>query len=676
MLFPHDKLDWTLSRLERHLDAQPDDIGARTEYAVASLSRGWFHDGGEVWHNQALTQARRVLHHDPGNARALVVAGTALAHLDRLEPAGRYLDQAVRSEPESALVHLALGQLHLTQSERHQAVREFEFACRQAPKAWEPHAQLGLLLRQRAAQLGHPPRVLERSQYHLVCALQLGPSQVWKPRLLMELSLACLQTGRLSDAHKLLSRLVDHASHRAKARYHLGLVAMHMGKYKNAVLHLRQHLQEHGDSPHVHAKIALCYLQLGELRKAREACNHALALEPAHVDARWTLGCTLLEEDAVDEAIRMFKEILHDAPDHLPAFRELVRVRQMSGDGTWLLHALRAEVGQYDRMPLSAEGPSGEPVRPRESVRARIELIMAALAEVGDAPEDDLLEALALTTDEGLRARLWEFALDVLARARSIDAARWLQNPSRHFGADKGHEIVALARGLPDDAMRRGLQLSEEDLQRAAVDRHGPASDVVTHRRRVEQERQQARAWQALVLVGLAECGNDTGRNLLLRWATEADPELAIAARAGLAMTGDSHATEALRAQAEQAGQISGLNRLLAARQPAEDRTSYRPISDDEDRTCATCGRRTGEVDHMMVRDRTALCDRCLATVARRRHELGIDDPRVQCSMTGKTLVEARAIYVYNGIAVTESVVEHSLGLAEREEVARYLAGW
>ncbi|MFK7929023.1 MAG: tetratricopeptide repeat protein [Myxococcota bacterium] len=676
MLFPHDKLDWTISRLERHLDSQPDDIGARTEYAVASLSRAWFHDGGEVWHNQALTQARRVLHHDPGNARALVVAGLALTHLDRLEPASRYLDQAVRSEPEAATVHLALGELHLAQNERHQAVREFEFACRQAADSWEPHAQLGLLLRQRATELGHPPRVLERSQYHLVCALQLSPSQAWKPRLLMELSLACLQTGRLPDAHKLLTRLVDNPTYRAKARYHLGLVAMHMGKYKNAVLHLRQHLQEHGDSPHVHAKIALCYLQLGELRKAREACNHALALDPVHVDPRWTLGCTLLEEESTDEAIRLFKEILHDAPDHLPAFRELVRIRQMTGDGQWLLSALRAEVSHYDRMPLAAQSPSGEPIRPRESVRARIELIMAALAEVGDTPEDTLLESLALTTDEGLRARLWEFALDVLAQARAMEGVRWLSNPGRYFNADRGHEVVALAPALPEDALRRGLQLSEEDLQRAAVDRHGPANDVVTHRRRVEQERQQARAWQALILIGMAESGTESGRNLLLRWATEADPELAIAARAGLALTGDAHATDALRAQADQAGQSTSLARLLSHREPVEDRASYRPISDDEDRTCATCGRRTGEVEHMMVRDTTALCDRCLATVARRRQELSTDDPRVQGALTGKTLVEARAIYVYNGIAVAESVVEHSLGLAEREEVGRFLAGW
>ena len=246
-MFPHDKLDWTLSRLERHLDDNPDDVPARTDYARAALSRAWFHDGGEQWANTALTQARRVLHHDPGSATAMVLAGLSLALMDRLEPAQRYLDQAVRIEPESALVHLGLGEVHLRAGERHQAVRELEFACRQAPDDWEGHALLGQLLRQRAAALGHPPRVLERSQYHLIAALQRGPSQLWKPRLVLELSLACLQTGRFADAHKLLSRLVDNPRLRDKARYHLGLVSMHMGKYKNAILYLRQHAQSRGD---------------------------------------------------------------------------------------------------------------------------------------------------------------------------------------------------------------------------------------------------------------------------------------------------------------------------------------------------------------------------------------------------------------------------------------------
>lgn len=679
-MFPHDKLDWTLARLERSLDDSPDDVPTRTRYALAALSRAWFHEGDESWANTALTQARRVLHHDPGSATAMVVAGISLALMDRLEPSARYLDQAVRVEPEAALVHLGLGELHLRQGDRHQAVRELEFACRQAPDAWEAHALLGQLLRQRAGALGHPPRILERSQYHLIAALQRTPSLTWKPRLILELSLACLQTGRFADAHKLLSRLVDHPKYRDPARYHMGMVAMHMGKYKNAVLHLRQHAQGRGDHPQVYSRIATCYLHLGELRKAREACNHTLALEPGHVEARFTLACTLLEEDRVDEAVRLFKEILQDAPDHLPAFREVVRIRRASRDTDWLVRALRAEISAYDRLPHTIEDERGATVHPREATRARIDLIIEGLSEVGETPEQDLLDAMVLTTDEALRARLWEAALDVLMADRARDAVRWLREPGRWFSAERGHELVALASALPEDALRSGLQLTEADLQRAAVDRHGPAGDVITHRRHVESERQEARAWQALALVALGEQGSDSARNLLLRWASEADPELASAARAGLSLAGDPHALAALHSQAQGPGAQATLDRLERALQPTHQRAGYRPVSDSDVHTCATCGRRAPEVDHLMVRGEpgqgTAVCDRCLASVARRRHELSTDDPRVTCALTGRSIVDSRAIYVLNGVPIAEEVVEHSLGLAEREEVDRFLADW
>ena len=134
-LFPHDKLDWSIRRLEQRLDGSPDDASTRLDYAQHCLSKAWFHDGGEVWFNKALTQARRVLQHDPASPGALVVAGASLVGLDRLEPAQRYLDEALRVAPESATVHLALGAAHdaarrlgAPSGDRHQAVREVEMA--------------------------------------------------------------------------------------------------------------------------------------------------------------------------------------------------------------------------------------------------------------------------------------------------------------------------------------------------------------------------------------------------------------------------------------------------------------------------------------------------------------------------------------------------------------------
>ena len=42
-LFPHQKLDWTISRLQERVDATPDDPTARIELAGAMVSRGLYH---------------------------------------------------------------------------------------------------------------------------------------------------------------------------------------------------------------------------------------------------------------------------------------------------------------------------------------------------------------------------------------------------------------------------------------------------------------------------------------------------------------------------------------------------------------------------------------------------------------------------------------------------------
>ena len=223
------------------------------------------------------------------------------------------------------------------------------------------------------------PRMVERSQYHTVRALELGPAADHQAGLLFHLAVTCLHalpavagpptgTGltRLEAANKLFTRLVDEEPYRDRAQYYLGLVNYQFGRYKNAILYLRQHLDhtpDRGttDRAPVLARIGMAYLQLGEVVKAREACNKALAIEPTDVSARWTLGCALAEEGREDEALRAFKDILEDAPDHAPAFVELVRLRKQRGNVAWLRAALRAEVKGFDRLPVSIHDPTGKP---------------------------------------------------------------------------------------------------------------------------------------------------------------------------------------------------------------------------------------------------------------------------------------------------------------------------
>lgn len=671
-MFPHHKLDWSISRLERRLTDTPDDTAARLEYARACLSMAAFHGGGEVWYNRALTQARRVLQADPSSPGASVVAGISLSGLDRLDPAARYLDEALKLEPERAEAHLGLGQWHARAGDRHQAIRHMEIACRQAPQAWEPHYLLGKLLVERALETGTSRRLLERSQYHMVQALQLGPSEFLLPELLHHLGVSCLRDGRYDDAYKLFTRLLEFERYRSRARYYLGLVSYHTGRYQNSIMYLRQHMEASGESARVLSRIGMAYLHQGEVAKAREACNRALALEPGDPQSRWPLGCALLEEGHGEEAVKVFKEILRDDPSHGPAFSELVRVRRDRRDDRWLHQALRAEVSVYDSLP----GPTAGAPSARDATRERIRAILGALAELHDPGlVQAALRAMDLTTDEGLRFSLWESALDQLAAQRASDTARLLGQPGSGFSAQAGREALGVADLIPEPLLLQGLQISEEDLRRAAVERHGSAMPVSQHRVHVERERQEARAWQALLLLAIATRGTRSGRNLLVRWASDADPELADAARAALALMGSNEATEELRQRARNRGAEHLVDALLTQVSAPESLFRPQPVSDDSSARCSTCGRHVAEAGYMMQGAHAVICDHCLMDVARRRRELQVDDPQASCSLCTRTRLEVPAIYALHGTRVCRECVDTGLGMVEREEVDRFLAG-
>ena len=145
-LFPHQKLDWLISRWEERVTAIPDDPAARIELAGAMVSRGLYHGGGERVCNDALAHVRKALADDPANVHGLVVAALALCGMDRPRAAARYLDQAVRVDGELPLLRLAMGKMEGLRGEYGQAVRQLETACRLAPDAWETHLELGRAL--------------------------------------------------------------------------------------------------------------------------------------------------------------------------------------------------------------------------------------------------------------------------------------------------------------------------------------------------------------------------------------------------------------------------------------------------------------------------------------------------------------------------------------------------
>ncbi len=679
-MFDHDKLDWQISRLARRLkEGGAADADVAIPYAAACIARARFHGGDAQRYTDALEAARRVLHREPGHPEALVLAALALVLLDRAEPAGRYLDEARQTAPNDPRLHLALGEAANQAGDAAAAEAAFRDVVRLAPDAWEAHLVLGQALAQRA-RASSSARLGEEAQYHLVRALQLGPSAEEEPGALHALALLCLRGGRIPDAARLLHRLETFDAWRAEAWYHLGRVAARQGRHKKAIMYFREHLSACDDErADVWTRIGASYLHEGEPARAREACHRALLLDAHDVDARWILGAALIAEGHTPEAVRAFREILEIAPDHVDAFGELVRLRTEAGDARWLRQALRSEVAIFDRLPVRAFRDDPRtlrqvPIDPRASTRNRIRTLLRGLTTCDADVADTVLGSLDLTADEGLRFLLWESVLDVLAREKAADMADALADPGRHYGADVGQDVLTLAHLIDEERLVAGLGVAEDDLRRAAVERHGPADDVRQHRQNIARERQQARAWQALLLLAIAHRRSAGARNLLVRWASDADDEFQIPARAGLAMLGDGDAVEALRGMAAER-QLEHLARLASTLSEARPTVvAPRLVTDQDGLVCATCSRRGSQVSHMVVGRGTAVCNVCLSRVDDARGALTSRDPELVCALTGATLLDADAIYVFNGVAISSTAVDMSVGHEEREIVSAWLA--
>ncbi len=672
-MYPHQKLEWTQARLEERLVAAPDDAEARAELARVCLSRALYHGGGEALAAQALQHARKLAHDDPDNPEGHILAGAALVAGDRPEAATKHLDEAMRLAPERGDLHLALGALYRSQRDLHLAIKHLENACRASPESWECHLLLGRALSERARQIGGS-RLVERAQYHMVQALSLDPSPDLLPALMRDLGLLCLNTGRFADAEKMFIRLRQNPRFAAQARKYLGQVAFALGKYKGAIQHDRQYIEGlvaggQGEDPGTLAQIGLSYLHLGELDRAREYCNRALVLDPDLLVARHALGCVMVEEGQIGDAIKLFRDTLQDHPEHLPSYVELARTRRRAGDVNWLQKALSVEASEYDKLPLT-----GGTTAPRTVARKRIDVLLDELRAVGPSSVSAVLGALELTEDEGLRFALWESACGLAAGHVADELATRLREPGRYFSVSLARNALSAAAWIPEPALTAGLNVTLDDVQRASIDRHGNAHDLVAHRRAVESEREVARAWQAVLLLAIATRRSRSARQLLASWGQGVDPELAVAVHAAQAMCGEPDAIKALHRRGQEKGAGVLVDRLIARITPPPQRGEPTAVAGGDTR-CSACGRIGAEVTHLMTGTRAVICDLCIGEILQNRHSLVAPDDSA-CHLCARTHFEARSLWRIHGVDACAHCVDLSVGLREREAVDRFLTTW
>jgi tetratricopeptide (TPR) repeat protein len=80
------------------------------------------------------------------------------------------------------------------------------------------------------------------------------------------------------------------------------------------------------------AQLAEEYRRAGQFDESVEACRAGLAVHPAYLSARVTLGRALIELDRFDEAEQELSQVLKNAPDNLAAIRGTADIHRQRGN--------------------------------------------------------------------------------------------------------------------------------------------------------------------------------------------------------------------------------------------------------------------------------------------------------------------------------------------------------
>ena len=665
-LFPHTKIDWKIADLSQKATRAGGNIVMLSQLMKLHLSKAMFHDGNEYDCTQVLHHGKRILQEDAIHVDALSMMALSNVYLGREEEARKYLSRAESNPNKTVMLNLALGVYFKAHNQLTNTVEHWLKALEFAPKAWELHRLLGkvLLLQYHddALEKAHQTRLGQRSLYHLIQAMQSRSDLEVDSHFLKELGYSCLINGKNREAERYFNRLRQTLVNTDESSYYLGLVAFELGKYNNAVQHFRNFLAQNSDHVDIIAKMAKAWFNLGEFDRARTVAQQCLVYEPFHLDARLTLGRSLLELGDSKEATRIFHETLNERGDHIESFQELVFLRLKEGDIQWLQRVLLGEVENYASIPSNAD------VHIAEVARQRIGVAVSALMEVGVDMIPTVLDAIHCSQDEHLRFALWEVAVYMTQQSKAVETSLQLQQASTTFGLELGTSALSASEFLSEEVLMRGLNITEDDIRTAALEKNDPAYDVQKHRQNEDRERQVSRGYQALVLLSIAKKGSDKTRALLRDWATGMDVDMSIAAKIGLALNGEVSAFEDL----QQLTQTTNRKRLLrnirtGIFQPEPQRTEAEFLF-SETESCQVCGKSGRDVHHFIRTNTGAICDHCIRE--------SVDAPMASndaiCVFCNSNFFLTKRILHYKDHEICSTCQNQSQQLVERNAIEQF----
>jgi tetratricopeptide (TPR) repeat protein len=267
---------------------------------------------------QALETLGRLIDRSPGHVRALLMRGTALERLRRMEAADEDCRRVAELAPQSAEVRRALGDLLNRLGHTEEAIAQYEVVLAARPA--EPAALLGL------ARAFIDAADLDEAERRLDELLAADPDNT---EALVERGRLALRRKRPAEAEPFLARAVRTAPHHREARQ-LHLVALkELGRSKAA---------------------AECEARLAELEREDAVGGRLKARvrdDPAGADARWQLWLWSQRNGQGEAGLPWLLAVLAVAPRHARAHAALADHFDRAGQPRRAaLHRASAKIGR------------------------------------------------------------------------------------------------------------------------------------------------------------------------------------------------------------------------------------------------------------------------------------------------------------------------------------------
>ena len=233
---------------------------------VAWHDRGaWLQAQGEL--DEAIASYHEAVRLAPGAARMHASLGAGFFARRELDKAAACYQEALRLAPEDRLARYELANVRYDLGDYARAAPLYQQVLQQEPEHEGALLALGLSL-----------QALSRLDEAITCYQQLAELAPGDADNQARIGLLCLETGRSAKALEAFTQASRLVPENAVHRLHIGIALEHLGRFDEAVAHLRAMLEDgYSDEVDVAGVLASLYERLGERDKAWELATCFLA---------------------------------------------------------------------------------------------------------------------------------------------------------------------------------------------------------------------------------------------------------------------------------------------------------------------------------------------------------------------------------------------------------------